>query len=998
MIKKFLPIKRLAVNHCGLASRLLLLTIFLLMVVLAPSALYAQQKIQSFFENYTKDIEGYGSGNDNKKYYLIASPIGADVNPRDVGGMDKNRANISEYDLYYFDQHEKKEWRNYKSEPFLLSPGKGYLFARSEDGTLTFSGASFDHDLEVPLSRDDDAEFAGWNLVGNPYSKTAYIDREFYRMNEDGSELILSSSTGIEPMEGVFVFAYTGDEMMTFSTEENRANGSSFSLELSNNRGVIDRTIVRFGSGRQLPKFQLWESSTKLFIPINGTDYAVIHSQGKGELPVHFKAKDNGSYTISLNSKEVRFAYLHLIDKLTGDDIDLLAHPDYTFNAKKTDDPSRFHLVFSAELQSPGSLDGATFHTPDKSIYRINRETGLRLPNHGESKHQDAGDDSGEEIPTYTLSLEAGTGGNIEGGSQYVGGQEDGTTISLLAVAAEGYCFLNWTENGEEVSTNATYEFQIHSNRSLKANFALILKNGEKNSQKIDELEAENVKLQDRNLYQNGDWNTLCLPFSVKSLNGTPLEGFAVKELDTETVNNNHKTGLENGTLYLNFKDATGIVAGKPYIVKKVVTADLVIKSGDDWNTFAQNVSNGMSYEGKVVMLDGDIVISKMAGVSENTPFKGTFDGNGHTIDVTLNGDGEGLALFYAINGATIKNVKVEGTITSSKHRPATFTAFVEGNSTIKNCWSSVDIVSTKTEDWIDGGGFVARVSNGVTLNMTDCLFTGSVTYEDGACSGGSMVGFTQSGSKSILTNCMYSPTSLKLKVKNYNPHIFVSGDVRGQLTNCYYNSVAKESILDEEGIDGSNLDIPTLVSRLGTNWEVGTSCAIPKLTFGVNNLLFKDVTISHTEPTVITSKDGAVSFTGNYNPVSLAANDPTMFFMGSGNKLCYPSQASTINAFRAFLQANTIGDVNGDGTVNVTDVTLLVNHILGVQDENVVVKNLDINGDKMVSVTDVTALVNIILNGNKILKVVVNGADGITYGGAGSGPARAKESTLWEE
>ncbi len=53
-------------------------------------------------------------------------------------------------------------------------------------------------------------------------------------------------------------------------------------------------------------------------------------------------------------------------------------------------------------------------------------------------------------------------------------------------------------------------------------------------------------------------------------------------------------------------------------------------------------------------------------------------------------------------------------------------------------------------------------------------------------------------------------------------------------------------------------------------------------------------------------------------------------------------------------------GDVNGDENVNVSDVTTLVNMILGVvaKDEQVA----DINGDGKVNVSDVTALINIIL------------------------------------
>ena len=41
------------------------------------------------------------------------------------------------------------------------------------------------------------------------------------------------------------------------------------------------------------------------------------------------------------------FAYLHLIDNLTGAEIDLLETPSYSFEAKTTDYASRFKLVFA---------------------------------------------------------------------------------------------------------------------------------------------------------------------------------------------------------------------------------------------------------------------------------------------------------------------------------------------------------------------------------------------------------------------------------------------------------------------------------------------------------------------------------------------------------------------------------------------------------------------------------------------------------------------------
>ena len=57
-------------------------------------------------------------------------------------------------------------------------------------------------------------------------------------------------------------------------------------------------------------------------------------------------------------------------------------------------------------------------------------------------------------------------------------------------------------------------------------------------------------------------------------------------------------------------------------------------------------------------------------------------------------------------------------------------------------------------------------------------------------------------------------------------------------------------------------------------------------------------------------------------------------------------------------------GDVNGDGSVSITDVTVLVEMILS---GNTTTSRADINDDGTVSVTDVMELVEIILNGKII-------------------------------
>ena len=77
-----------------------------------------------------------------------------------------------------------------------------------------------------------------------------------------------------------------------------------------------------------------------------------------------------------------------------------------------------------------------------------------------------------------------------------------------------------------------------------------------------------NATLAERTLWKDGAWNTLCLPFSMTAAQVTAqLNPTELKELDV-AGNYAHATGLESSTLYLNFKDATTITAGKPYIIR----------------------------------------------------------------------------------------------------------------------------------------------------------------------------------------------------------------------------------------------------------------------------------------------------------------------------------------------------------------------------------------------------------------------------------------------
>ncbi|MDW8069688.1 MAG: hypothetical protein RML46_12340, partial [Anaerolineae bacterium] len=74
-------------------------------------------------------------------------------------------------------------------------------------------------------------------------------------------------------------------------------------------------------------------------------------------------------------------------------------------------------------------------------------------------------------VRTYTITVSANpaAGGTVTGGGTYA----HGATVTVTAQANPGYDFLNWTENGTVVSTDASYSFTATGNRTLVANFAL---------------------------------------------------------------------------------------------------------------------------------------------------------------------------------------------------------------------------------------------------------------------------------------------------------------------------------------------------------------------------------------------------------------------------------------------------------------------------------------------------------------------------------------------
>ena len=342
------------------------------------------EKDEPATETHTLTVPGYADYNEKNGYCLIASPV--TVDPADVEGMvvANTDLNYDYFDLYSFANNQDEEWRNYKNTHFDLVPGTGYLYAKkatTEGETFSFelTGAPYSGDGEIPLTQGT-GNWADWNLVGNPYGVDAEISMDYYEMNGDGSGLMPGVDEVVDAMQGVFVEYTENDQTVIFMPQRgaNPGVGNKLVLNLVRNRGtVIDRAIFRFGEGRQMTKFTLFENSTKLYIPQDDEDYAIVRSEAQGELPVSFRASENGTYTLNMNVENVDMNYLHLIDNMTGMDIDLLQTPSYTFEANTNDYANRFKLVFAAN--STDEADESSFAFFSNGNLIVNNEGNATL-------------------------------------------------------------------------------------------------------------------------------------------------------------------------------------------------------------------------------------------------------------------------------------------------------------------------------------------------------------------------------------------------------------------------------------------------------------------------------------------------------------------------------------------------------------------------------------------------------------------------------------------
>ncbi len=301
-----------------------------------------------------KDITASETKTSNA-WYAISSP----VNNIAIADFVQGIHNVYQYD------EPSMMWQEYRNDDNIfenLTNGRGYLYRSTATG-LEFTGDINVGEVSCQLSYAcADNRFKGFNLIGNPYPHNIYkgenaaipntwLEDGFYTLTESGAwSAGTDNATPIKPNTGILVQAKSDANMknlvFTDTDGHNTAKSGDDNIMFTVRNSVYsDVAYVLFKEGRGLNKIEHRNADIQMLYVINdGEDFAIADMNDNTKLiNLGFEAKTMGQYTISVKA-EGEFSYMHLVDKLTGDDTDMLMENSYTFVGTPGDRLDRFVL------------------------------------------------------------------------------------------------------------------------------------------------------------------------------------------------------------------------------------------------------------------------------------------------------------------------------------------------------------------------------------------------------------------------------------------------------------------------------------------------------------------------------------------------------------------------------------------------------------------------------------------------------------------------------
>lgn len=335
--------------------------------------------INNFGGSYTKDVESSIKVNvttwetaSKTGWHAISSPI----NGQAFSAVTNLTPEASKHNIYRYDE-SKRQWQEYRNKANIYNSfenGRGYIYRHEENEdniVLQFHGTCNSGPIELTLSRTDKGDvLTGFNLIGNPYAheihkgveiSNQYLVDDYCILQTNGIWRIKDDSEAIPVATAILVQA-TKDKATLVIDEDaqapaKRAVCDNIWFTVANNE-YSDVTRVSFREGQGLSKIAHYnEEAPMLYVINNGENFASANlNSGEDIIELGFEAKRLGQYTLTFKANG-SFGYMHLIDKLTGADVDMLAENEYAFIGADCDDNNRFIVKLNANTGSTTDVD-----------------------------------------------------------------------------------------------------------------------------------------------------------------------------------------------------------------------------------------------------------------------------------------------------------------------------------------------------------------------------------------------------------------------------------------------------------------------------------------------------------------------------------------------------------------------------------------------------------------------------------------------------------------
>ena len=188
------------------------------------------------------------------------------------------------------------------------------------------------------------------------------------------------------------------------------------------------------------------------------------------------------------------------------------------------------------------------------------------------------------------------------------------------------------------------------------------------------------------------------------------------------------------------------------------VETGMKIETAADFEAFAQAVNEGQTDLEAYLAADITLTGNVMVGTDANK-YAGTFDGKGYTITYSYSVTSNYCGLFAYVNGATIRNLRVEGDAVSTAIHFGALIGRAEGTVLVENVVTNVDITGNRSGITGDAGMLGANYAN-ITFN--NCAVLGPLG-NPGSSMYSPFSGWSNGTSSVTLNNC-YAATSRKAR------------------------------------------------------------------------------------------------------------------------------------------------------------------------------------------------------------------------------------------